>query len=122
MKKLMPLIALMFIAVLVGCSQNTQGNDNENTAASTANSDDDFPSKPIELIVPFPAGGGVDVNDRILEKTVSEYLPNEQTVVVKNQEGGSGTVGMTNLSNSEPDGYTIGLSPVGSIAIQPALG
>jgi tripartite-type tricarboxylate transporter receptor subunit TctC len=64
-----------------------------------------YPSKPIRLIVPFPAGGGVDFIGRIMAKGLSERL--KQQVVVENRAGANAIVGLELLKNSPPDGYTI---------------
>jgi tripartite-type tricarboxylate transporter receptor subunit TctC len=65
-----------------------------------------FPTRPITLIVPAPPGGGTDVFARALAEIVEPAL--KQKVVVENRGGGGGTVGVTQLVNSRPDGYTLG--------------
>ena len=64
-----------------------------------------FPNKPIRLVVPFAAGGGVDLMARLAAKALGEEL--NQTVVVENQPGAGGTVATSNVAKSEPDGYTL---------------
>ena len=68
----------------------------------------DFPISSIELMVPWPAGGGSD----ILMRTIAKYLENELgvSVVVVNKPGGGGAVGLIYLQNRKPDGYSIGMS------------
>jgi tripartite-type tricarboxylate transporter receptor subunit TctC len=66
----------------------------------------EYPSKPITLIVGFAAGGTTDLSARKLAELVSKYL-NNQPVVVEAKPGGAGTVGAVVLSQAKPDGYTI---------------
>lgn len=71
---------------------------------------DTFPSKPITLIVPWPAGGSTDVSMRAMADAASKDLG--QPVVVENKAGASGTLGPATLRNAKPDGYTIAQMPV----------
>ncbi len=68
----------------------------------------DFPSKPIRIIVPYAPGGGADILSRLIGQQLGERL--KQPVVVENQGGGSNTIGMGTVKRSEPDGYTLGLA------------
>lgn len=74
-------------------------------AANGAQEEPAFPTKSINLIVPFSAGGGTDAVARALAKTAEKYLG--QPVVVVNKTGGSGAVGMTTGATSTPNGYTV---------------
>lgn len=65
----------------------------------------EFPSKPVQLIVPYRAGGGTDTMARVFAKALSAELG--QPVAVVNHKGGGGAVGGSRLKNSKPDGYTI---------------
>ncbi|MCF7933905.1 MAG: tripartite tricarboxylate transporter substrate binding protein [Spirochaetia bacterium] len=65
----------------------------------------EYPTKTINLVVPFSAGGGTDAVGRALAHSVEKYL--DQSVVVVNKTGGSGAVGMTFGATSTPDGYTV---------------
>src|SRR5262249_9211785 len=67
----------------------------------------DFPSRPIKIIVPNPPGGAGDISARLVAQKLTEAL--HQPVVVENQPGASGTLGMLNLKRAAPDGYTIGV-------------
>jgi tripartite-type tricarboxylate transporter receptor subunit TctC len=67
-----------------------------------------FPSRSIELIVPWQAGGGADVVGRAFAASVAKYLP--QPVVVINRAGASGALGMAEVVNAKPDGHKIVLS------------
>jgi tripartite-type tricarboxylate transporter receptor subunit TctC len=71
-------------------------------------SQSDYPSKPIKIIVPYAAGGGVDILARLIGQQLSERW--KQPVVVENQGGGSNTIGMGTVKRSEPDGYTLGVA------------
>jgi tripartite-type tricarboxylate transporter receptor subunit TctC len=76
-----------------------------------------YPSKPIRLIVPFPAGGGVDYIGRIVGKGLSERLG--QQVLVDNRPGANAIVGLEALKGSAPDGYTIAAASAGPLAVNP---
>jgi len=69
-----------------------------------------FPSKPIRLIVPYPAGGVVDTAARALGKKLGDVLG--QAVIVENQPGANATIGLVTVAKSPPDGHTIGLTSV----------
>ena len=79
-----------------------------------------YPSRVIRLIVPYPPGGPTDVVARIVANSLSEKL--HQSVIVENRPGGAaGTVGAHAVVSAEPDGYTLLLSQVGSLTIAPTL-
>ncbi len=79
---------------------------------------DTYPTKPISLIVSYPAGGSVDVSARILQDPLSKLLG--QTVVVENKGGAGGTIGTAAVARSKPDGYTL-LITLSSHTINPAI-
>jgi tripartite-type tricarboxylate transporter receptor subunit TctC len=79
----------------------------------------DWPNKPIRLIVPFPAGGPTDLIGRQAADILKQEL--KQTVIVENRAGGNGVLGLSVLAKSPPDGYTIGLLAI-TAAIAPHLG
>jgi tripartite-type tricarboxylate transporter receptor subunit TctC len=80
----------------------------------------DYPVRPIRLIVPYPPGGPTDVVARILASSLSARL--KQSVVVENRPGGAaGTVGGRVVASADPDGYTLLLSQAGSLTIAPTL-
>ena len=79
----------------------------------------DYPSRTITLVVPYPAGGGVDVMARVVAGKLSAALG--QQVIVDNRTGGSGLVGTRSAARSAPDGYTLFLGHTGSISINPSL-
>lgn len=78
-----------------------------------------WPSRPIEVIIPFPAGGSVDVIGRAVATAISEELG--QQAVVSNRDGASGTIGFNALASAPPDGYTLGAGPTTPIANAPYL-
>ena len=83
---------------------------------------ENFPERPIELIVPYGAGGTTDVFARSLVRVVSKFLPNQQKVVVVNKPGGATTIGLGIVAAAETDGYTLALTPSGSIEVMPHYG
>lgn len=78
-----------------------------------------FPNKPIRLIVPFAAGGGVDIVARILAEGLKEQLG--QGVVIENLPGASGMRGAEAAATAAPDGYTLLLASAGEIAVAPHM-
>ncbi len=79
----------------------------------------DFPSKPIRLIVPFPPGGPVDIIARATgEKAAGAF---GQPVVIENRPGAAGVTGIVAVSKADPDGYTIGISASSILSIHPSL-
>ena len=67
--------------------------------------EDRFPSRPIRLVVPWPAGGTVDIVGRFLAERMTERL--KTTVVVENKPGATGQIGSQVVANAAPDGYTL---------------
>ena len=74
-----------------------------------------WPTKPIRLVVPFPPGGAVDFYARVVQQPLSEVLG--QTVVIDNKAGASGMVGAEAVAKAPPDGYTLLLGNIASLAI-----
>jgi tripartite-type tricarboxylate transporter receptor subunit TctC len=79
----------------------------------------DYPGKPIRMVVGFPPGGGTDVVARILAPRMSELLG--QPVVIDNRPGATGTVAAGQVAKATPDGYTIMMGHVSVNAIAPSL-
>jgi tripartite-type tricarboxylate transporter receptor subunit TctC len=79
----------------------------------------DYPTRTITLVVPYPPGGGVDAMARVVAEKLSGVLG--QQVVVDNRAGGSGLVGTRTFIKNAPDGYTLFLGHTGSISINPSL-
>jgi len=78
-----------------------------------------YPNKPVRVVVPFAPGGASDFVGRILQPRMSELLG--QQVVVENRAGASGNIGMEAAAKSAPDGYTLYLGNVGTVALNPAV-
>lgn len=78
-----------------------------------------YPSKPIRLVVGYAAGGSTDILARLIGQKLSDSLGT--SVVVDNRPGASGTIGTDLVAKSPPDGYTIMLGEVGSLAMAPGL-
>ena len=84
------------------------------TAASAA----EFPTRAITLVVPYPAGGGVDAMARVVAQKLSDAF--RQTVNVDNRGGGGGTIGTRAVARAAPDGYTLLLGHTGTCRSTPA--
>ena len=78
-----------------------------------------WPARPIEMIIPFPAGSGMDVIGRAVASALAEQ--SGQQVVVNNRDGASGTIGFNALAAATPDGSTIAFGPTTPIANAPYL-
>ncbi len=79
----------------------------------------DYPSKAITIVAPYPAGGSIDLVARLIGKRLSENTG--QPVIIRNIPGAGGTVGTTQVAKSAPDGYTLILGSNGPNAIGPSL-
>src|SRR5688572_1547487 len=71
----------------------------------------DYPSKPINFVVPYPPGGASDVVARMIGEKLEKAWG--QTVVIQNRPGANGIVALSHVANAAPDGYTILMSNVG---------
>src|SRR3954468_10625184 len=79
----------------------------------------DYPTRAITLVVPYPPGGGVDAMARVVAERMSTALG--QQVVVDNRGGGGGLIGTRAVQKAAPDGYTLLLGHTGTISINPSL-
>jgi len=79
----------------------------------------DFPSRTIRLIVPFPAGGPNDIIARVVGQRMSELTG--QPVVIENRAGQGGVLGTDAVAKASPDGYTIAISSAGALTISPNM-
>ena len=79
----------------------------------------DFPTKPIKLVVPFPPAGGTDILARVVAQKISENT--KWTLVVDNRPGAGGNIGVDATAKSPPDGYTIVMGQTSNLAINPSL-
>ena len=76
-------------------------------AVATAVAAQDFPNKPITVIVPFAAGGPTDTIARIMGERMRASLG--QTIIIENTTGAAGSIGVGRVARAEPDGYTVGI-------------
>jgi tripartite-type tricarboxylate transporter receptor subunit TctC len=79
----------------------------------------EFPAKPIRLIVPFPAGGPNDIIARVIGQRMSEL--SGQPVLIDNRGGQGGVLGTDAVAKASPDGYTIAITSAGALAISPSM-
>jgi tripartite-type tricarboxylate transporter receptor subunit TctC len=79
----------------------------------------DFPSRPVRLVVPFPAGGPTDIVGRTIGQKLNETLG--QPVIVDNRAGAGGVIGTDYVAKSPPDGYTILLGTISGLAVAMSL-
>jgi tripartite-type tricarboxylate transporter receptor subunit TctC len=78
-----------------------------------------YPSRPITLVVPFPAGGGVDAMARITAERLTVALG--QQIIIDNRGGAAGVIGTRAAAKAAPDGYTLVMSTSGTTSINPSL-
>ena len=100
MKKAYPLLLSLLLLPLIAAAQ-------------------DFPAKPVRIIVPYPAGGPADLLPRVVGEKLSQKWG--QPVVVENKPGASGSIGMAEGARAAPDGYTLVLAPTGNLTVNPTL-
>jgi len=81
----------------------------------------EFPERPIQVIVPYSAGGSTDLSMRLLADSFKRSVPGS-TMVVRNQPGGGGSIGVSATLHARPDGYTVGAGAQGPLSLLPPLG
>ena len=100
-------VTLIIVSLaLTGCSKASSGDSAK------------YPSKPVNMIIAFSAGGSSDVQARIMQKYWNELVP-EQPWVFKYTTGAGGAIGFAEMARSAPDGYTIGGVNVPHMVLQP---
>lgn len=107
------LLMLLMFTFLIGCSSNQASNNEQSSStennggseSKTEASADDFPNKPITIVVPFSAGGAGDTMSRTFAKIAEPYLG--QTMIIDNKDGASGAIALQQTLSKEADGYTI---------------
>src|SRR6185295_19224746 len=79
----------------------------------------EFPSRPVRIVVPWPPSGNVDITARTLAPALGDALG--QQVIIENRAGAGGTIGSAQVAKSAPDGYTLLLGSSGTITSAPAV-
>ena len=103
-------LSFAFLVLLLGCGLGLP---------TPAAAQDAYPSRPITLMVPYPAGGFIDVVTRTVAEGLREKL--KQQIVVLNRPGGNGKIALGELVRAAPDGYTFLFNNDGGIALLPAV-
>jgi len=80
---------------------------------------EEYPAKPVRMIVGFPPGGATDLVARIIQPRVTELLGKQ--VIVDNRPGANGIISLDIIARAEPDGYTVGFGHIGGLVISPAI-
>lgn len=80
---------------------------------------EDWPSHPLRMVVPFTPGGSTDILGRVVAQRIAATLG--QQVVVENRPGAGGSVGTELIARAAPDGYTLGMGHIGTLAVNPTL-
>ena len=80
----------------------------------------DYPARPIRLVVGFPPGGATDLVARLLQRPLSEFLGQE--IVVDNRPGANGVIGAEATAKAAPDGYTLHLGTMSALTLSPVIG
>jgi tripartite-type tricarboxylate transporter receptor subunit TctC len=86
---------------------------------TSASAQQDYPNRPITLVIPYAAGGGNDVMGRLVADKMSRTLG--QQIVVENRGGAGGSIATRQVAKAAPDGYTLVLGGTGTLAVNPSL-
>ena len=87
-------------------------------SATTTAPAQDFPNRPIRMVIAFPPGGPTDFVGRLVADKVKDILG--QPVIIENKPGANGALGADSVAKAAPDGYTLFLSTVGAVDDHPA--
>ena len=110
------LIALLCAAAPCAWSQATSTGSGQATSTGSGQA---YPAKPVRVIVPYPAGGSLDLIGRVYAKALSDSLG--QTFIVDNRGGANGNVGTAVVTAAAPDGYTLVVTSSSNLTINPNL-
>lgn len=105
------MIKVRSLAIAIALAAGTVG-------ASVAHAADKYPDKPIRVIVPFAPGGSTDIIARLVTQRMSQELG--QPMVVENKGGAGGAIGAAEAARAAPDGYTLSIATVSTMAVNPA--
>src|ERR1043165_9252083 len=78
-----------------------------------------YPSRPVQMVIPFPPGGNTDLMGRALQDEMRKALG--QPIIIINKGGAAGTLGIIDVTRAEPDGHTIGFTPNNPLTAQPHM-
>ena len=110
MKKMLCSLFIMFVGISVFFGEAWSQNQPKTSAVQ-------YPTKPIQVIVPYAAGGGTDIVARLIAHYLKDSLG--QPMVIVNRPGAAGAIGHREIANAEPDGYTLGVLSYPDSAINP---
>src|SRR5690349_22672164 len=102
------------LAILIGAAAAAG-----DSAAWAAGPADDYPNRPVRMIVPFPPGGSTDNVGRVVAQRLQEVMG--QPFVIDNRPGAGAAIGVDATAKAPPDGYTITMLTVASVTINPHL-
>ena len=108
---------MSFLLVCILIASGVYATGSSESATGGSGSVDDFPSQPINVIVPFAAGGGMDTTARKLGTLSAKHLG--VPLVVVNRTGGGGSIGVTEGSRADADGYTVLFTDIGTLSSVP---
>lgn len=106
-----PLLVMSMASVLVACS----------SSMSTGGGAQNYPQRPVQVTVNYPAGGSTDTVGRAIVKSVNSSDTIQERLQVVNREGGGGTVGVNEVVTANPNGYQLGFTTSGAVTIQFSL-
>ena len=90
-------------------------------SASTVQAQPKYPVRPVQVVVPYSAGGGTDLATRVMAESLKKHMGGAN-VIVKNQPGGGGAIGVSGIIHAKADGYTIGMGAQGPLSMLPHYG